>query len=70
MPAKVDVAVEDAAVKKSAYTSPLTASGAIGVDVPIPRRKFVLSQKNLELFCEKSPPAPMKGIDPKVSPER
>jgi hypothetical protein len=40
LPANVDVAVDEAEVKNVANASPLTASGATGVEVPIPTLPF------------------------------
>ena len=39
-----------------------------GQAVPMPKRKFVLSQNRFALFCEKIPPVPTNGMEPEVSP--
>jgi hypothetical protein len=46
LPANVEVAVVEADVKNVAYTSPLTASGATGVEVPIPTLPFCKIEKS------------------------
>ena len=65
LPANVDVAVEDAAVKNVAYTSPFTASGATGDVVPIPTLPFCKIEKSVEPVLDAMrngffPPVPMR----------
>ena len=43
-------------------------SSELGVEVPRPKRVFVLSQKKLILFCAIAPPVDINGTDPEVRP--
>ncbi len=47
--------------------SPAISSFAKGLFVPIPSLLFTLSQKKFELFCEYTPLAPAKTIEPWVN---
>jgi hypothetical protein len=67
---KSDAPEDDATANGLLVPAAFTESVATGVPVPIPRRVLVLSQKKLELFCERSPLVVTNGIDPAVSPER
>ena len=67
-----DALEEEATVKIGLVCPPVptTERSDVGVELPIPRRVLVLSQKKLALFCDTSPPVVINGIDPVVSPER